>query len=84
VRDVEEIAVGRDGVCVSRDGRRAVLLPQVPVQHGWDREEFLENVCVKADLPPDAWRHGAFIQRFEAEVFSDAGSTESAPPDFER
>lgn len=69
--DASEIRIGRDGVGVRRDGRRGVLLPQVPLQLGWDRDEFLDNVCRKADLPPDAWRKGASIQRFEAEVFSE-------------
>jgi AmmeMemoRadiSam system protein A len=73
VQDAGEVKVGRHGVGIARDGRRGILLPQVPVQLGWDRDEFLDNACRKADLPPDAWRRGASIQRFEAEVFSEAG-----------
>ena len=71
VEQVTEIDVGRDGIAVDLDGVRGLLLPQVPVQFGWSREEFLDNVCRKADLPRDAWRRGASIQRFTAEVFSE-------------
>ena len=81
VRDVLEIQVGRGGIGVSRDGRRGILLPQVPVQLGWDRDTFLDNVCRKAELPADAWRHGATIQRFVAVVFSEAHLAEGVPSD---
>ena len=55
---------------------RHVLLPQVPVQYGWDRETFLERTCEKAGLPSDAWRRGANIQVFEARVFGEGASLE--------
>ena len=38
--------------------------PQVPVEHHWDRETFLDQTCRKAGLPPDAWRKGALIEAF--------------------
>jgi AMMECR1 domain-containing protein len=47
------------------------LLPQVATEHGWDRETFLSHTCIKAGLPPDAWRRGAIVYRFEAEVFGE-------------
>ena len=72
VRDVAEIEVGRDGLIISRGGRAGLLLPQVATEHGWDRETFLRQTCVKAGLPPDAWRsEGTRIERFSAEVFSE-------------
>jgi hypothetical protein len=40
-------------------GRRGLLLPQVPVEHHWDRTTFLEQTCRKAGLPLDAWQKGA-------------------------
>jgi AMMECR1 domain-containing protein len=52
-------------------GRRGLLLPQVPVEHGWDRETFLEQLCRKARVPSNAWREGAKIQRFSALVFAE-------------
>ncbi|MBV9573560.1 MAG: AmmeMemoRadiSam system protein A, partial [Acidobacteriales bacterium] len=57
----EEIEVGRHGLLISHAGRRGLLLPQVPVEHGWDRLTFLEQTCRKAGLPADAWRSGAEI-----------------------
>jgi uncharacterized protein len=47
------------------------LLPQVPVEHQWDRITFLEQTCRKAGLALDAWRNGALIQAFSAEVFGE-------------
>ncbi len=72
VVDVEEIQIGRDGLVIVQEDARGILLPQVPVQLGWDRTAFLENVCRKAGLPAGAWRHDAWLRRFEAEVFSES------------
>ncbi|MFZ0687159.1 MAG: AmmeMemoRadiSam system protein A [Terriglobales bacterium] len=67
----EAVEVGRHGLVVSQGTRRGLLLPQVPAEHGWDRETFLEQTCRKAGLPVDAWRKGASIEAFTAEVFGD-------------
>jgi len=72
----EEIEVGRHGLLIggrliSGDSRRGLLLPQVPVEHGWDRTTFLEQTCRKAGLPIDAWQTGATIEAFTAEIFGD-------------
>jgi AmmeMemoRadiSam system protein A len=69
----EEVEVGRHGLLVSMAGHRGLLLPQVPVEHHWDRETFLEQTCCKAGLPRDAWRQGATLEAFTAEVFGDEG-----------
>jgi len=68
----EALEVGRHGLVISHGARRGLLLPQVPVEHGWDRETFVEQTCRKAGLPLDAWRKGATIEAFTAEVFGDA------------
>ena len=68
----EDVQVGVHGVVVTHGARRGLLLPQVPVEWGWDRETFLAQTCLKAGLPPDAWLQGAELQAFTAEVFSDA------------
>ena len=67
----EEIEIGRHGLLISWHGRRGLLLPQVPVEHAWDRATFLEQTCRKAGLPPDAWQKGASIEAFTAEVFGE-------------
>jgi AmmeMemoRadiSam system protein A len=65
------VEVGRHGLLISDGVRRGLLLPQVPVEHGWDRETFLEQTCRKAGLRLDAWRKNTTIEAFTAEVFSD-------------
>src|SRR5437764_3923064 len=67
----EEVEVGREGLMISYKGQRGLLLPQVPVVHGWNRATFLEQTCRKAGIPLDAWQHGAKIEAFSAEVFAD-------------
>lgn len=67
----EAIEVGRHGLLISQHGCRGLLLPQVPVEREWDRTTFLEQTCRKAGLPPDAWRKGASILAFSAEVFGE-------------
>ena len=68
----EEIEIGRHGLDVRRDGARGLLLPQVAVEHGFDREKFLAATCRKAGLPANAWHDDETeIRVFEAEVFGD-------------
>jgi AmmeMemoRadiSam system protein A len=66
------VEVGRHGLLLSGGGRRGVLLPQVPVEHGWDRESFLAHTCQKAGLPASAWR-GPDVEllAFTATVFEE-------------
>lgn len=66
-----EVEVGRHGLLISDGKRRGLLLPQVPIEHDWDRETFLAQTCHKAGLPLDAWRKSATIEAFTAEVFGD-------------
>ena len=68
----EGVEVGRHGVLVRHLERTALLLPQVATEQGWDRETLLRQVCRKAGLPPDAWRHPlcrVFV--FETETYSE-------------
>jgi AmmeMemoRadiSam system protein A len=67
----EAIEIGRHGLLISMAGHRGLLLPQVPAEHHWDRTTFLEQTCRKAGLPLDAWRNGATIEAFTAEVFGE-------------
>ena len=70
----DAIEVGRHGLLITDGVRRGLLLPQVPVEQGWDRVTFLEQTCRKASLPLDAWRSAQVkIEAFTAEVFADAG-----------
>lgn len=70
----EEIEIGRHGLVVSQHGHRGLLLPQVAEEHHWDAVTFLEQTCYKAGLPRDAWKQGAKLEGFTAEIFSDPGA----------
>ena len=68
---IDQIEVGRHGLVVEDGWNRGLLLPQVASEWSWDRETFIAQTCRKAGLPADAWRSGAKLWRFEAEVFGD-------------
>lgn len=72
--DPAAIEIGRHGLVVEDGPRRGLLLPQVAVEWGWSREQFLRQTCHKAGLPPDAWQQGARVFRFTAEVFGDTSA----------
>jgi uncharacterized protein len=72
VTNIEDIAVGRDGLIISRGAYAGLLLPQVATEYGWDRQTFLAQTCRKAGLPPDAWRaQDCRIEKFSAVVFGE-------------
>ena len=71
VSDTSVIEVGKHGLVVEMGGQRGLLLPQVAPEYGWDREQFLAHTCEKAGLRPDAWRKGAKVYAFTAEVFGE-------------
>ena len=69
---LEEIEVGRHGLYIEKGFYRGVLLPQVATEHGWDRQTFLEQTCIKAGLPTNAWEaDDAEIYLFSAQVFGE-------------
>jgi AmmeMemoRadiSam system protein B/AmmeMemoRadiSam system protein A len=73
-RDVlgyQDIVAGRDGVILSRGMSRAVFLPQVAPEQGWDVDEMLAHLSMKAGLPADAWKASASFQTFQAHVFGE-------------
>lgn len=68
----EEVVVGTHGLYLRRGARSGLLLPQVPVEQGWDRETFLSHLCLKAGLPDRSWEEGdALLEGFTAEVFGE-------------
>jgi AmmeMemoRadiSam system protein A len=68
----DEIHIGRHGLLIRKDLRVGLLLPQVASDRGWDRDEFLRAICLKAGLPTGAWRD-ADLYVFSAEVFEEEG-----------
>ena len=66
------IVIGRDGLMIQFGRRTGLLLPQVPVEYGWDPVEFLEQLCLKANLPIDAWKlSGAEIYSFSGQILHE-------------
>jgi len=71
-RNSSSITIGQDGLCIRYKQHSGVLLPQVAADRAWSAEEFLEHVCLKADLKPDCWqRPEAELFRFTAVVFDE-------------
>ncbi|MCX6825646.1 MAG: AmmeMemoRadiSam system protein B [candidate division Zixibacteria bacterium] len=72
IDSLEEIKIGRDGLMIFKGNHRGLLLPQVATEYGWDRKEFLEQVCVKANLDKEAYKDPeAVIYRFQVVVFGE-------------
>jgi len=66
------IKVGRDGLIVRRSFYSGLLLPQVPIEYGWNETEFLSHTCQKAGLPEDSWRDaGTKVFSFEGIIFRE-------------
>jgi AmmeMemoRadiSam system protein B/AmmeMemoRadiSam system protein A len=71
ITDIDEVQVGTHGLVIYYAGAQGVLLPQVPVEQGWDRQAFLENLCLKAGLPSDCWQAQPTLYTFTALVFGE-------------
>jgi AmmeMemoRadiSam system protein A len=70
--DPRHVQVGVHGLFLVHRGRSGVLLPQVPVEQGWNLDEYLDYICVKAGLPPRSYEApGAQLYTFTAEVFGE-------------
>jgi AmmeMemoRadiSam system protein A len=73
MKSPDEIVVGEHGLIIECKGRRGLLLPQVATEYGWDRDQFLQHVCRKAGLAPDAWRDPeAAVYLFRADIIEEA------------
>jgi len=69
---LSSVEIGRDGLIVEQGIFKGLLLPQVPVEQGWDKEEFLSHTCMKAGLLPDAWfDKSTKISKFSGQIFTE-------------
>ena len=71
VKGPGDIVIGRDGVILSKRGRRAVFLPQVAPEQRWDVPTMLMHLSLKAGLAADDWKSGAAFETFRAQVFKN-------------
>lgn len=68
----EKIKIGRDGLLLEYGRYSGLLLPQVPVEEGWDSRTYLNYICIKSGLPPDAWEKLPIrLSTFQAQIFSE-------------
>ncbi len=67
---LENIEIGRDGLIIEKGFCKGLLLPQVPVEHKWDRKTFLSQTCMKAGLSPNSWHDkDTKISKFTGQIF---------------
>ena len=72
IKNIEELEIGHHGLLLEWKAYRGLLLPQVPLDYGWDTETFLNQTSRKAGLPPSAWKYPETkLYVFTAEVFSE-------------
>jgi AmmeMemoRadiSam system protein A len=68
----EDIIVGTHGLILTEQGRRGLLLPQVPIEHKMNKEEYLSALCEKSGFYPSFWKERILnIEMFTADVFSE-------------
>ncbi|OED30053.1 AmmeMemoRadiSam system protein A [Methanosphaera sp. WGK6] len=67
-----KIDLGVDGLKIEKNNNVSVFLPQVPLEQGWDMDNYLENLCYKAGLPKDAWKENdTKLYKFQAQIFEE-------------
>jgi len=68
----KKITIGQDGLIVERGPYKGLLLPQVPIEWGWNPEEFVSQCCIKAGLPSNSWKSKQTkIYTFQAIIFEE-------------
>ena len=72
VNHVNDIEVGKHGLFIEAGINRGLLLPDVPTRRNWDRAQFLQAVCLKANLPPDYWQNNnSNLSSFTTVIFEE-------------
>lgn len=72
LKNYDEIEIGKHGLILAEKGRRGLLLPQVPVEHHLNRDQYLDAICQKAGFPAGYWREKSLsLNAFTATVFSE-------------
>jgi hypothetical protein len=78
IDDANAVEIGRHGLTLDYQGRHGLLLPQVPVERGWDASEFLSALCHKTRVPDRCWEEaGATLSRFEGLVIREDEESDS-------
>ena len=79
LNNYDEIIIGKHGLILEEKGRRGLLLPQVPIEHHMNREQYLDAICRKSGFPPGYWKTKQLkLHAFTATIFCDSSvSSES-------
>ncbi len=73
MKDYEEIVLGEHGLILEENGRRGLLLPQVPIEHEMTKEQYLDAICRKTGIPTESWKEKKLnMYLFTANVFSES------------
>ena len=69
---LDSIKIGRDGLIIENGFKSGLLLPQVPIEYNWSKEQFLNHTCHKAGLANDSWKDIATkISKFQGMIFKE-------------
>lgn len=66
-----QIQIGTHGLIITHGEQAGLLLPQIPLEYGWDINTYLEQLCIKADLSPETWKREAVLTAFETQIFRE-------------
>ena len=68
----DDIIVGTHGLILTEQGQRGLLLPQVPIDHNMNKEEYLSALCEKTGFYSSLWKEKTLsVEMFTANVFSE-------------
>jgi uncharacterized protein len=68
----EEIEIGKHGLIMTEKGRRGLLLPQVPIEHHMNKDQYMDAICQKTGFPAGYWKTKQLVlEAFTATVFSE-------------
>lgn len=67
-----QVKIGRDGLIIEYGYHKGLLLPIVAIEQEWNAEKFLDNVCLKAEMPTHMWRQpDVSLYKFSTQVFRE-------------
>ena len=79
VSNPEQIVIGRDGLLLEQDERRGLLLPDVAVERGWGRAEFIDHLYLKAGIDPSTPLLACRLWSFRTQVIHSPNFPAPAP-----
>lgn len=73
IASLDEFKMGVHGIILTKKGRAATYLPEVPLEAGWKTiAEEMQSLCTKAGLQKDDWREGAEFWVYRTQVFDES------------